>query len=712
MNRDNHANPAQRLALELQAARQGIVKEQRRAEQLDAEVKRLQAELEHINGSRRDEINSRLQAEEALGETQERLQLALDAAALAMWDVRYPFTDVYLCARGGEMLGNLAMEGSWSASDLLPRIHPHDMDRVAYEFRRLLHGEVHQTSCEYRFKTNDEWIWLEAHAMVVEVNDRGKAQRVMGTQSNITRRKQIEEKVVQARALAEQASRSKSEFLANISHEIRTPLNAIMGLNQLLLGTELTCEQQQWLHLMSDSSHVLLDLLNDVLDFSRIEAGKLQLEDVTFPLRPLFESAFATYVEQARQKSVLLTIDLDNKLPEKMTGDPLRLRQVLTNLLSNAVKFTPAQGSVTVTAKTVAGEGGSRLVFAVSDTGIGIDPRQQRAMFEAFTQADSSTARRHGGSGLGLAICSSLVKMMGGTIWLRSSLGEGSSFEVALPLREVSPVQGAVSNRLAAPRTRVSEEELAAMRKSFTGLRVLMAEDNAVNERFMRDTLSMVGCEVRVARNGEEAVRMWEGWDVELILMDAQMPGVNGLMATSSIRERERASGRTPVPILAVTANAMSGDRETYMAAGMNGYVAKPIDLRALFRAMSTVLKGRIAVARSGSPAPSVGPTPVAATSEQASARLEGLMGEVRAAIAPRDSGLLQSRLEALQACLAELNAEHAMRICRGLDMARHAGEWGLVARAFPLLETELAGLLAAPAVDLPLGGKLAQPPR
>ncbi|MDP3045832.1 MAG: histidine kinase dimerization/phospho-acceptor domain-containing protein, partial [Bacillota bacterium] len=271
-------NSPQRLALDLQRAYLDLKKERERTDLLLTEVTRLQGALEGVKGSARREVDSRLQAEEALNETEERLQLAVEATGLALWDYRFPFTDVYLTARWGELIGDVALEGSWKTDDLVGRLHPDDAPRVKHELRRLIKGEVQRASGEYRFKTAEGWIWLETHAMVVETDAKGRASRLLGTHADVSQRKQLEERALHARTLAEQASRAKSEFLANMSHEVRTPLNAIMGLNQLLQQTALTGEQRQWLGLMEDSSRALLRLLNDVLDLSRIEAGKLQLE--------------------------------------------------------------------------------------------------------------------------------------------------------------------------------------------------------------------------------------------------------------------------------------------------------------------------------------------------------------------------------------------------------------------------------------------------
>lgn len=707
----------QRLALDLQRAHSSLKQERERTELLLAEVDRLQTDLERIKGSARREVDSRLQAEEALNETEERLQFAMEAAGLALWDYREPFTDVYLTARWGELIGDVALEGSWKTSDLLPRLHPEDAPRVAAELRRLLKGETSRARGEYRFRGNSEWIWLETHAMVAEKDKHGRVIRVLGTHANVTARKLIEEKADQARAMAEQASRAKSEFLANMSHEVRTPLNAIMGLNQLLLGTPLNSEQRQWLQLMDDSSRSLLNLLNDVLDLSRIEAGKLTLELVNFPLRPLLENTFSTYRDQAQTKAVQLTMSLSPKLPAQMSGDPFRIRQVLTNLLSNALKFTPADGRVSLLADvTTTGKDSWALVIRIVDTGIGITPAQQKEMFDAFTQADASTARQYGGSGLGLAICSKLVKKMGGTITVESSLGSGSAFEVQLPL-----IKALTGSSVSPPKIQLSAAELSSMRRKFQKLRVIVAEDNAVNELLIRKLLEGVGCEVRLARDGAEAFRLWEEWAVDLMLMDVQMPVVNGLTATARIRQAERKFNRMPTPILAVTANAMTGDRETYIAAGMTGYVTKPIEASALFSAMAQALETRekptSAVQKSHATKPADTPdlTETAASRSSVSTLNNELLlsrfstfqadapdsvQRLRVALEQQDTVAAQKELERLKEAFAYFQAERALRISRGLEMARHAGEWGLFARALPLLESELGALLARLAND------------
>jgi len=542
---------------------------------------------------------------------------------------------------------------------------------------------------------------------------------VGSSHAKVATRKLLEEKNIQSRQVADEANRAKSEFLANMSHEVRTPLNAIMGLNQLLLDTQLTAEQRHWLGLMADSSRSLLNLLNDLLDLSRIEAGKLTLEQVDFPVRPLFENKFLIYKEQAQLKGVQLSLSLSPELPAAMNGDPFRIRQVVGNVLSNALKFTPSNGRVSLSVEVGRShehehDQPKEIVIRVADTGIGISPEQQRTIFDAFTQADASTARQFGGSGLGLAICSRLVSLMGGRMQLESALGRGSTFDIRLPMGQPAQTPALDPKNMA-----LTPAQMKAMRERFLALRVLVAEDNPVNELLIRNILEKVGCDVRVARNGEDAVRLWEEWAVDLILMDVQMPLVNGVVATARIREQERKLNRKATPILAVTANAMAGDRQTYIAAGMSGYVVKPIEVQNLLQTMAATI-GERGTGKAGVPAPlgilEAAPARVASTAhtpppvsagkhahEQASQNpnMSGLMEQIaegpkrlQVALAQHDSAAAKAELDRLRELFVRVDADRALRICKGLEMALNAGEWGLFSRALPLLKSEVDELL------------------
>ncbi len=711
----------QRLALDLQRAQQDLQRERERTQKLLAELDRQNAELDRLRSSVHRESNSRLLAEEALDETRDRLQLAVEAARLALWDWQLPTPQVFLTARWGEMLGDVAVEGCWSLTDLEARIHPDDRQAFDDLHRRLLSSELRHAVSQYRVRTSDGWLWIENHAMVAEHDARGRPLRLMGTLADIGERKRAEAEGEQARRLAEQASRAKSEFLANISHEVRTPLNALMGLTRLLMESPLNAEQQNWLALMDSSAHALLGLLNDVLDLSRIEAGKLSIERVRFDLHDVLQDAGALYAEQARAKPLDWSMEMQPGLPRHMQGDPGRLRQVLTNLLSNALKFTPRGGSIRVTAGATSAATGPQLRLVVQDSGVGISPRQQATIFDAFTQADASTARRFGGSGLGLAICSRLVRLMGGEIGLQSALGQGSTFTVTLPLDDAP---AADKPSLTAP----SEPDgMAQAGDRFAGLRVLVAEDHPVNELLMRQLLQRLGCTVLLARDGEQAVAQWSQGGVDLVLMDVQMPGTNGLQATQRIRALETARGQPHTPIVAVTANAMSGDRDACLAAGMDGYTPKPVAPQALMRAMDEALR-----CASGQPAaPSEEPAPEPHTPAAAGAldvaklrrRLDGdeetlrqlaqamrtdlseRLRQLARALQTQDADLAVAHAHGLKGSLGSMTAERGARLAKGLELAALSRDWRLFERALPLMQTE------AQALDQALAALLSSPP-
>jgi PAS domain S-box-containing protein len=423
--------------------------------------------------------------------------------------------------------------------------------------------------------------WISLQISPIK-NAAGRVERFVAVQTDTTAVRRYQRELEAAKESAEQmavkaqaANLAKSEFLATMSHEIRTPMNGILGMAELLLDSPLTAKQRQYAEIVHGSGQALLSVINDVLDYSKIEAGMMVTEAVPFDLHAVLEQASDLLRPRAQEKGIEFGLEYADGLPRAFLGDPGRIRQIVLNLTGNAIKFTE-QGHVSVVDScSELGKDGALVRLAVEDTGIGIPEHLQARLFEKFSQADSSTTRRYGGTGLGLAICKRLAALMGGSVGVTSHVGRGSTFWVTVRL-QLDPAQAGARPAAAALDGSVKPAAPDPVGRA----RVLLVEDNPTNQILAVEYLRRIGCLVMVARNGRDAVDLAAKRDYDLILMDCHLPELDGFEATGLIRKHEGARRR--VPIIALTANAMIGDRERCLGAGMDDYLSKPVSLEEL----------------------------------------------------------------------------------------------------------------------------------
>lgn len=520
----------------------------------------------------KEDITEQRKTEEALRKSEALLRASQAITRTGAWEWDVKNQTMYWTAETyrlhGMEPGELAAGSPEHIDQSLAGYNREDIPRISAAFQACLEdGKPYDMEVPYTTRKGES-IWIRTSAE--PVIEKGQVTRVIGTFMDITKRKEVEEELKKARDEAEKANEAKSRYLANMSHEIRNPMNAVIGMTHLALQTQLTPQQAEYLHRIDQSSKALLNLINDVLDFSKIEAGKMELESAPVDLETLMEQVKTVVEPPAREKNLTLHFQIAPDVPRQVKGDAMRLSQILINLMSNGVKFTE-EGTVSLSLRTGGSlqPGEEKLVFIVEDTGIGMTPLQMKHLFNPFRQGESSISRRFGGTGLGLSICRHLADLMGGELLVKSESGHGSTFQFSVTLPLITGRESA-SEGTATAATAATETEI-----SLEGLRVLVVEDQEINQMVACGMLENWGIETAVAASGHEALKVLEEETFDLVLMDIRMPGMSGLTATRRIRQHHRWQ---QLPVIAMTAEAMSGDREESLAAGMNDHIPKPID--------------------------------------------------------------------------------------------------------------------------------------
>lgn len=530
--------------------------------------------------------SQRLLAETELKDTEKRFKIAIEGMNDGVFDWDLETDQVFYSSQFFQMLGYDRDDTHGSIDDFRALIHEEDQERVWEYVAHYLGGNLSEYSITFRMKhSSGKWIWIQSRAKAI-FNEQGQAIRMVGANADITYLKEYQEFLKREKRLAEQANEAKSEFLAHMSHEIRTPLTAVNGIAEIFENNidQFSPRHQRLIGTLKTSISSLKDLINDILDFSKIESGEIELEEKYFEMDRFFEQIISITSIRASEKDINYSFNYDAVRDIQFYGDPVRLRQVFINLIGNAIKFTNT-GSVEVKVYFQKKGRVKFLRFDVIDTGVGIAKDKLELIFERFKQSDASVSRSFGGTGLGLSISKKLVDIMGGEIKLKSKLGKGSTFTVLIPMaeskikmiKEVDPdLKGKAKDQIKAE---ISDDK-----------KILIVEDYEGNIVILGYILEQMNLDYDVAHNGLEAVEKWKDNHYDAILMDIQMPEMDGFSATAEIRKSEEENALTPTPIIGMTAHALVGDREKCLKAGMNAYIPKPINEKELKTEIMTVL--------------------------------------------------------------------------------------------------------------------------
>lgn len=513
-------------------------------------------------------------AEDALKDSEDRFSLALQGTRDGIYDWDIDKNEVFYSSRYFSMLGYKSGSQYGTPDDFKKLIHPDDLNNIWDHVQKYLRGEIPEYECEFRLKHADgQWLWVQSRAKGLFKND-GTPYRMVGAHTDISHLKREKEKLEYEKDKAEEANKAKGEFLAHMSHEIRTPLTAISGIAEIFLNnlSDFNERHQKLVSTLSASSSSLKDIVNDVLDFSKIESGDIEIEDRMFLLDDIFAEVTSMMSVKASQENINFVLDDSKTKDVQFYGDKARLRQILVNLIGNSLKFTDAGGLVKITSKLEYINDQQNLFISVSDTGIGIKSEDFDSIFDRFKQADASVSRKYGGTGLGLPISKNLTKLMGGDIYLSSQYGDGSTFSIVLPMKVSHDEKINNGDDLMTQKTENKLTTIEGQKK------LLLVEDYSGNIDILSYILEEIKISFDVARNGEEAVNLWQKNNYDLILMDVQMPIMDGFTATQKIRELEANENLSRTPIIGMTAHALVGDKDKCIEAGMDSYLPKPID--------------------------------------------------------------------------------------------------------------------------------------